>query len=388
MATFNKRALAVAVATLSTVGTAQAAFDEVTTGNPFDAITSTGDAPSLVMMDLDKDGDLDAVLFHRNGDDSYPYNYGGASVWENTGSATEASFRHVRDYSDGAYGTGVNIIQNPFAGSYDGYYGHPVSAADLDGDDDLDFFGGQTCAYSNLQLSYAEVLSGKGSNEVTGVSQYRYTNDGYGSNPFYDNTLAPTAAGYGCGDVAFAAGDLTNEGDVELVATDMSVLRFYSNDSSNPTDIPQTMTEQTGVNSPFYGTDGSALNLDGPYYGAPIILHDVDGDGDKDLVMGTASAADMRLFVNDGTASTPEFREVTGRINVSTSGWAAPAMADVDGDGDADLIVAEVNGSDEQSLRLFLQRPDGSESDDGPFGGTGIGALLIGALAMLRRRRR
>lgn len=386
MSTFNKRTLAIAVA-LSTAGVAHAAFEEVTTDNPFDAITSTGSNPSLVMMDLDADGDLDAVIFHQYPYESYPYNYGSASVWENTGTSSAPSFTHVRDNADTAYGTGENITENPFSAAYQNYYGHPVTAADLDGDNDLDFFGGQRCANSGDQLSYSEVAS-DGYGVVTGLTQYVSIFSGYGSNPFYGTGLAPSAASYGCGQVAFAAGDLTNEGDADIVATDMAVLRYYSNDSANATDVPQTMTELSGVNNPFYGTDGSALNLTGPYYGAPITLHDVDGDGDKDLVMGTVAAADMRLFINTGSASTPDFEEVSSDLNVATAGWAAPTFADVDGDGDDDLIVAEVNGSDQQSLRLFLQRPDGSDSDEGPFGGTGIGAMLVGALAMLRRRRR
>ena len=51
MKTFQRRRLAVAIAaSVGLVGVAHAGFEEVTDGNPFDAITSTGANPSLVMI--------------------------------------------------------------------------------------------------------------------------------------------------------------------------------------------------------------------------------------------------------------------------------------------------------------------------------------------------
>jgi hypothetical protein len=406
---FKRNKLAAAVATLSLAGVApaHAAFTEVTADNPFDDITSEGDRPSLVMMDLDADGDLDAVLFHDYQSDSFPYNgYGGTSVWENTGTASSPAFTQVIDtpYAGGSYGTGENIAVNPFAQDYQQYYGHPVSAADVDGDGDLDFFGGNECVYSSLQLSFAEVVS-DGYGVVTGANDYTYRFDGGGdpvANPFYGNMLAPTAYGFGCGDVAFAAGDLDNDDDIDIVATDYNMLNVHMNDGTDSYGA-FIFNQLNGTSNPFYGADGSALNLTSEYYGAPAVLHDVDGDGDLDLVMGTAQAGDVRLFVNEGTASTADFVEVTdGDLDVSTLGWAAPTFADIDNDGDDDLIVVEINqsavtsksvGPAVQSIRLFENDAGdtpvvGDDDDDGLFGGVGLGALLTGAFALMFRRRR
>ena len=163
MKQFQRKRLAQAVAASLAIGGASLAyanFVEVTENNPFAAITSTGERPSVVMMDLDGDDDLDAVIFHSSQNDSYPYSgYGGTSVWENTGSASEAAFTQVTDtaYAGYGYGTGENITVNPFAGQYDSYYGHPVSAADVDGDGDVDFFGGQQYTYSGQQLVFGRV---------------------------------------------------------------------------------------------------------------------------------------------------------------------------------------------------------------------------------------
>lgn len=405
MKKFQRRRLAVAVAaSVGLVGVAHAAFEEVTEANPFDAITSTGQNPSLVMMDLDNDGDKDAVLFHRYQDDSYPYNdYRGTSIWENTGSATSPEFSHVPDYAGYAYGGDITV--NPFAGDYESSYGHPVSAADLEGDGDLDFFGGQDCAYSSAQLSFAEVESDE-SGVVTGVTHYpfTYSGDGYGSsaNPFYGNTLAPSAAYGGCGDASFAAGDLDNDSKIDIVSVDENTLRVFMNTSMTVDTTPYTFMEPG--ESPLM--EASALTP--PYYGAPAVLHDVDADGDLDLVMGTVSAAPLRLFINEGTASTADFVEVedtSGSLDVTSSGWAAPSFADMDGDGNDDLIVIELATvaptmgelapraalETTQSIRYFRNTGgnNGTEEEDSSNGGSlGVAAVLMGMLFGLRRRRR
>lgn len=404
MKKFQRRRLAVAVAaSVGLVGVANAAFEEVTEANPFDAITSTGDHPSLVMMDLDNDGDKDALLFHMYQNDPYPYNYGGISVWENVGSATAPEFSHVPDVYGGTQYAGQEIAQSPFEYDYDSYYGHPVSAADLDSDGDLDFFGGQDCAYSDLQLSYAEVES-DGEGVVTGLTQYEYTSSGYGVNPFYGSELAPSAAYGGCGNAAFAAGDLDNDSKIDIVSMDENVLRVFMNTSATQETWPYTFMD-LGANSPLV----EASSLTPAYYGAPAVLHDVDADGDLDLVMGTVAAAPLRLFINEGTASTADFAEVedtTGSIDVESSGWAAPTFADMDGDGKDDMIVVEVSTQEPrsgdaaakialattQSIRFFRNtstdsvEEEGSSSSSG--GSLGLAGLMLGLLAGLRRRRR
>ena len=64
---------------------------------------------------------------------------------------------------------------------------------------------------------------------------------------------------------------------------------------------------------------------------------DMDGDGDLDLlVMGLYSG--VRLFLNDGRA---HFNESTSESGLrSRSGFTTPAIADIDGDGWLDLYVA------------------------------------------------
>ncbi|MDF1628921.1 MAG: VCBS repeat-containing protein [Alcanivoracaceae bacterium] len=404
MKQFQRKRLAQAVAASLAIGGASLAyanFVEITGENPFSAITSSGSRPSLVMMDLDGDSDLDAVIFHQSQDDSFPYSgYGDTSVWENTGSASEAAFTQVSDseYGGGGYGTGDNITVNPFAGDYNSYYGHPVSAADVDGDGDLDFLGGQDYTSSSYQVTFGQVNTDP-YGVVTGVDvyeTYESGNDGNGNfaNSFYGVTIAPTASAYGMAS-SIAAGDLDNDSDADLVVVDAGTLRRYSNDGTSGYGVFQ-------FNEVI--DDTFPLGLTSPYYGAPIVLHDVDDDGDLDLVMGTVDAAPLRVFVNEGTASTADFVELentSGSIDVTSRGWASPSFADVNGDGRSDLIVVELAppvvipegpvatravAADEQEIRVFVNK-EKSDSNNDFLGSLGGASLLAGILLLFRRRK-
>ena len=87
-------------------------------------------------------------------------------------------------------------------------------------------------------------------------------------------------------------------------------------------------------------------------------LGDVDGDGDLDLMIGEASGV-LNFYRNDGTRSAPTFTLVSDEFQAIDVGRrSAPAFADLDGDGDLDLLV----GSDDQGLTLFANQGTTSEA--------------------------
>ncbi|RMH21912.1 MAG: VCBS repeat-containing protein, partial [Gemmatimonadetes bacterium] len=69
-----------------------------------------------------------------------------------------------------------------------------------------------------------------------------------------------------------------------------------------------------------------------------VALGDVDGDGDLDLVAAVFGGPN-RVFLNDGSAHFVDAGPQAGLLD-EARGSTTPALADVDGDGDLDLYIA------------------------------------------------
>jgi hypothetical protein len=72
------------------------------------------------------------------------------------------------------------------------------------------------------------------------------------------------------------------------------------------------------------------------------LLHDLDGDGDLDLVVGSESEG-IFVFRNVGSATAAELVE-DGRLEIDDFGFAAPAFIDLNGDGDYDVLLGGGRG--------------------------------------------
>ena len=175
-----------------------------------------------------------------------------------------------------------------------------------------------------------------------------YVNDGNGVYSL-SNQFLPSTAGY-VSSSTVSAGDVDGDGDIDLfVGERMKLLNYgvagsgflLKNDGSGKFEV-----------SPTSGFENIGMITSSK-------LLDLDGDQDLDLVL-TGEFLGVLFFKNDGGV----FTRVEGPMDQLTGWWRAIATADVDGDGDQDLIVgnhglnSRFRASAEQPIRLYFDDYD------------------------------
>ena len=189
---------------------------------------------------------------------------------------------------------------------------------DWDGDGDMDLFVG-----------------GKIDNVVDSLSNgiLYYQNEGgllrQAQSPFPTDLQIPAALV----DTAFLSPsfvDLDGDEDMDsFVGTVEGNLLYFRNDDG-------TLVRVDGMENPFDG-----IQIGGSTHASPTFV-DVDGDGDMDAVIGKNDGL-LSYYNNDGGVFT-EVSSGSPFENINVTEKAAPSFADWDGDGDMDLIVGNKDG--------------------------------------------
>lgn len=103
------------------------------------------------------------------------------------------------------------------------------------------------------------------------------------------------------------------------------------------------------------------------YYSTGVLFADIDGDGDQDLLVNTMEGA-IGVYLNDGSG---KFEQVENSGLGEGDGGATLTMADVDSDGDLDLFIAnnkrkrvnDIFTGEELRMNNIVERPTGDESE-------------------------
>ncbi len=291
-----------------------------------------GRQPTPTFADLDNDGDLDVLMGERGG---------GLYFSENTGTISNPKFAAAQ--------------ANPFGLVLGGIHTVP-SFVDIDGDGDFDVFVG----------------------EWTGNIHY-FENTGTISSPAFGPPMTnPFGLAVVGNWVAPAFADMDNDGDLDVFFGENDSDLFYfenTGTSSSPAFGPP-------ITNPF-GFAG--INIFGSTLKPNFV--DLDNDGDLDGLVGIGGSGRISYFENQGTSSNPVF--TSEQLNpfglvVASNHYEAPALADLDNDGDFDAIVGENHG------KIFYLENTGSVSNPifsspqvDPFGLTDVGSRSIPEFADL-----
>ncbi len=260
--------------------------------NPF-GLDSVAYYSMPAFADLDGDGDLDLLVGEE---------YGRMQYFQNTGTASSPQF--------------AAPVLNPFGIKDSSYFYLKPTFVDIDDDGDQDLFLGDFYNAGGTGFKFLK-------NSGTATSPQF---DAPVTNPFGANVLGITTL------PTFV--DLDGDGDFDLmVGGILGTMEYFENTGSKS--APQFGASQV---NPF--------GLTNTYYFADPAFADLDNDGDMDLLVGEYYGV-LQYFENTGTAAAPQFAAPQANpFGLSaTYDSAFPVFADLDNDGDKDLLVGEYGGA-------------------------------------------
>jgi hypothetical protein len=202
---------------------------------------------------------------------------------------------------------------------------------DIDGDGDLDILSSSYSYYggsSYLTIHFFENIGTPTNPEFTGpvVNPFGIDNE---------NVFNPIFV------------DIDGDGDYDLLMGQPGAGNFLFRENIG-----------TPTNPQFGPTQQNPFGLTPVFYFPFFSFADIDGDGDFDI-FATEFYGNTKYFQNIGTPSAPAFAAaVNNPFSLAPPAYAiirTMAFADVDGDGDMDLIYHDLNGDEYNSAVYYAE---------------------------------
>lgn len=372
----------------------------------FDNLNS-GQNPIIDLADLDDDGDLDMVVGYSES--------GVFKIYSNSGSTTSAVFTESESYEIGdvglfAYphfcdldadsdqdlvvgrdgygfyyyentGTQATAIWEENTSILDGLgnqtYWNSPGMVDLNGDDAFDLVFGTASGPLHYQMNmgtvnepvwqentslFGGVLDAGGASTPVFIDNDNdgdldmFTGTQMGDIKYYQNTGTPSGPSWSENSSpystlkhsiysAVAIGDVNNDGSPDAIVGDLSGHLYYHRNAG----------------AFFVFESGFLTDISIGGWSSPRLL-DFDGDDDLDIIVG-AEDGTLKYIENQGDAENPDWiliSEVFSGIDVGSN--CVPTLADVDFDGDFDLVCGNISGD-----LIFFENVEGEWVEDETF---------------------
>lgn len=364
------------------------------------AIPAT-DIPAIV--DIDRDGDIDILTFDPAGNF---VEWHKNNALENTGNCAAMEFILTDEcwgnFQEGASDATITLgitcrrpspAHRPKPNSSSVHAGSTLATFDEDGDgiyemilgdlvtpDVTYLHNGGTLGNADMDSTYIGFpsydtpiridkfvanfvfdVNNDGKDDLVAAPNEKNASANYQNSWYYQNFAAGAGAEFSLIDTRFLQRDMIDVGTLAFPTffdynndglLDLFVGNFNRKTSANSVVPGVALYENTGTaTNPAFSLvtrdyEGLATVFGNPIYGLVPAFVDLDGDGDKDMMLGE-DGGKLHYFENIApTGQTADFVLSQSNYNgIDVGNFSTPTFADLDGDGDQDMVLGEYAGN-------------------------------------------